>query len=751
MNSIIYAIQPNNKEVAMKFLKLMVAAMALSAVPTDMIAENVVLETKNTQMVLGEWEIIHQLYYGSKISNAQDIQTIGGWKPPVMSQAGEGNTMGAVRVTHADGNLSTEMKFEGKEIKKESATTTVYTFRLKDKFYPFFVELHFRVCKDVDVIERWATYHHNEKSDIIMHSYPAPQVIIPRTSEEQYLTHFESGWASEMRLKEEKIGGGLKVIESNAGGRSAFGHNPSFMISLDQPADENSGEVFGGALAWTGTWRIEIEKNMNSDITITAGDNSRAEYKLAPGQILTSPKFISTYSSKGKGQVSRNFHSWARKYCLNEGTRLRPVLLNSWEGAYLNFKEKTLTDMMDGVAELGGEMFVLDDGWFGNGEFARDNVSSGLGDWIVNKKKLPRGIKYLTDYAEKKGIKFGIWVEAEMFNTKSELYTKHPEWALMTPNRKERWGRGGTQGILDMGNPEVQEYVFNAVDKLLTDNPGIAYVKWDANYDLPQPGSTYQKSDRQSNLYHDYTVGYYNVMKRLTEKHSKVIFKVCASGGGRVEFGSLEYGHEFWTSDGTDAMQRIFTQWGTGHIYPAAAMACHVSASPNHQTHRKTPIKFRFDVAMMGRMGFELHPVNMTKDELTFSKAAVETYKSIRPVVQQGELYRLISPYKTNYASLMYVTEAKKRAVLFAYCHKFMKMYPQPHIKLQGLDPSKKYKITEINKYKNWQHAKALEGKVLGGDTLMNIGINISLDGSRGAGNHQGDYDSAVFELTEVK
>jgi len=213
----------------------------------------------------------------------------------------------------------------------------------------------------------------------------------------------------------------------------------------------------------------------------------------------------------------------------------------------------------------------------------------------------------------------------------------------------------------------------------------------------------------------------------------------------------LEYVHEFWTSDDTDAMQRIFIQWGTGHIYPACGMAAHVSASPNHQTHRKTPIKFRFDVAMSGRLGLELHPVNMTEDELTFSKTAVETYKSIRPVVQQGDLYRLISPYESNYASLMYVNPDKSRAILFGYCHKFMKMYPQPHIKLQGLDPNKKYMVVEINKYQDWQHAKPVDGKVFSGDTLMNVGIDVNLDGSKGTGNHQGDYDSAVFELTEVE
>jgi alpha-galactosidase len=732
------------------FKQILISSIVLAETLTVSQAETQVIETAHTQLILTENQLVNQQYYGVKVSHPDETSTLKGQTSPVMSQYGGGDNLGVVQVTHADGNLTTEMQFLGKEVKKESDTSTVYTFKLKDKYYPFYMELHFRACYDVDIIERWATYHHDEKSDVVMHSYPAPQVAFAHLGTKQYVTHFPGTWGSEMRLTETQLTPGLLTLENNAGARSAFGANPSLILSVDHPANETTGDAIGCALAWTGPWRIDIRKGLNNDISITAGNNIRSAYTLEPGKVLTSPKFITTYSHQGKGQVSRNFHRWARKYCLNEGTRLRPILLNSWEGAYMNFKEKTLTDMMDGVADLGGEMFVLDDGWFGNGKFARDNAKAGLGDWQVNTKKLPHGIKYLTDYAKSKGIKFGIWVEPEMFNTNSELYKKHPEWSLMTPHRKERWGRGGTQGVLDMGNPEVQDFVFKSVDDLLTQNPEIAYIKWDANHDIPQPGSTYEKKDRQSNLYYDYTRGYYNVMKRLTEKHPKVIFKVCASGGGRVEFGSLEYGHEFWTSDNTDAMQRIFMQWGTGHIYPAAAMACHVSASPNHQTHRKTPIKFRFDVAMMGRLGLELHPTNMTKDELTFSKAAIATYKSIRPVVQQGDLYRLISPYTSNYASLMYVSEKKNRAVLFAYCHKFMKIYPQPHIKLQGLDPKKKYKIVEINKYEGWQHAKSIDGKTLSGDTLMNIGSDISLDGSRGKKNRQGDYDSAVFEITEV-
>ncbi len=709
--------------------------------------EAYVIETARTQLVLAEGEQLHQLYYGQRLSNPAELAMLDEHALPVMSQLGAGDDAGALRVTHADGNLTTEMQLIGNETVAESDAATVHTFKFKDAYYPFFMELHFRACSDVDVIESWSTYHHDEDSDVLMHAFPAPQLAFGRLGDEQYVTHFPGHELNEMRVEETRLTPGLKVIENNEGAHSSFGSNPSLILSVDRPAHETCGEAIGCALAWTGSWRMEIAKGLGNQITITAGDNPRGSYRLEPGKVLASPKLITTYSDQGKGKVSRNFHRWARAYCLNEGTRLRPVLLNSWEGTYLTFDEKTLTDMMDGVAELGGEMFVLDDGWFANGEFARDHERAGLGDWQVNRQKLPRGIRYLTDYAKRKGIEFGIWVEPEMFNSASQLYADHPEWALMSPNREVRWGRGGTQGILDMGNPEVQEFVFRLMDELLTENPGISYVKWDANHTITQPGSIFQQGGRQSNLYHDYVRGYCGVMKRLTEKHAKVIFKVCASGGGRVDFGSLEYGHEFWTSDNTDAMQRIFIQWGTGHIYPASAMACHVSASPNHQTRRATPIKFRFDVAMMGRMGFELRPVNMTKEELAFSKAAVETYKRIRPVIQQGDLYRLISPYETNYAALMYVSANRRRAILFAYCHTFMKAYAQPWIKLQGLDVDRKYILTEINLEDGWQHAKQVDGRTLTGDTLMNAGIEVGLDGSCRVGSLQGDYDSAVFEL----
>ncbi len=358
----------------------LLASMILGGGLAHVQADTQIIETENTQLILVSHGLICQQYYGTKISNPEEALMLTGYAPTVMSQYGAGDTLGALRVTHADGNLTTEMEFIGKEVKKESDTVTVYTFKLKDKHYPFYMELHFRACYDVDVIERWATYYHDESSDVVMHSYPAPQVVFANLGTEQYLTHFPGTWGSEMRIEEVRLTPGIKSLENNAGARSAFGANPSLILSVDQPAHETQGEAIGCALAWTGSWKIEVEKGLNNNVSITAGNNSRAAYTLESGKVLVSPKFITTYSAQGKGQVSRNLHSWARSYCLNEGTRLRPVLLNSWEGAYMSFEEKTLTDMMDGVADLGGEMFVLDDGWFGNGEFARNNATAGLGD-----------------------------------------------------------------------------------------------------------------------------------------------------------------------------------------------------------------------------------------------------------------------------------------------------------------------------------------------------------------------------------
>ena len=400
-----------------------------------------------------------------------------------------------------------------------------------------------------------------------------------------------------------------------------------------------------------------------------------------------------------------------------------------------------MDQMMGDIASLGGELFVMDDGWFGD-KYPRDNDHTSLGDWMVCKKKLPNGIKALTDDAKKHNIKFGIWIEPEMINTKSELFEKHPDWALSSPNRPLTQGRGGTQMELDLTNPKVQDYVYSVFDNVMTQAPEIAYIKWDANANIMNYGSHYLKADRQSQIFIDYQLGLRNVLKRLRAKYPNVVVQACAGGGGRVNYGLLPFFDEYWTSDDTDAFQRLFIQWGTSHFYPAIGMGSHVSATPNHQTGRVTPLKFRFDVAMQGRLGMELQPKNMNDKEKEFAKRAIAAYKDVRRVVQMGDLYRLNSPYDNDYVtSLMYSSEDKSKAVFYVYRdHKVCTIQNDPLIRLDGVDENKNYKYTDITPLDpNRPHW--LSGKVISGRALKKAGIRVNLDG---------DFSSVVFKLEAV-
>ena len=523
--------------------------------------------------------------------------------------------------------------------------------------------------------------------------------------------------------------------------RTTHTENPAFLLTLNSDSfSETCGEVIAGALAWSGNFRLNFEVDEFDVLTVLAGANPNAsEYRLRPGETFTTPEMIYTHSFCGAGGASRNLHDWARNYGVYHGHEAVPTLLNSWEGAYFKFDAKVLKQMIDDAASMGLEMFVLDDGWFGN-KYPRNNGETSLGDWTVCREKLPQGIEGLTESARKHGVKFGIWIEPEMTNTRSELYEKHPDWVIQQPYRENRKGRGGTQQVLDLSNPAVQEFVFSVVDRLMTAHPDIAYIKWDDNMTLYNYGSTFLPADRQSHLYIEYHRGMDKVLRRIQEKYPRLVMQSCASGGGRVNYGVLPYYDEFWTSDNTDALQRIYMQWGVSNFYPAVAMASHVSASPNHQTGRNVPLKLRFDVAMSGRLGLELQPSKMTGKEKEFARRAIADYKEIRPIVQQGDLYRLISPYdKTGYASLMYVAPEKDRAVWFVYKLEHFLNMPSPAFRMAGLDPGKRYRITELN-----VDGKPVpqDGKTFSGAFLMENGLEFTVGK---------EYASRVLELKAVE
>jgi alpha-galactosidase len=646
----------------------------------------------------------------------------------------------ALHVTHADGNLSADLYLKSVERSQPESNVTLTKVNLYDNKYPFFVTLFYKAYYKEDVIEVWSEISHKEKKSVTLHKFAS--FFMPVYSFDPWLSHFHGNWSDEFNMVEEAVTWGMKTIKNRNSIRATQTDNPSFMLSLDGKPDEDTRQVIAGTLAYTGNYKLSFDMSQKNRIHICAGINEEgSHYKLEKDLVFQTPPFVLTYSDEGKGGASRNLHRWARNHKIKDGRTERMVLLNSWEGVYFDVNEKNMLAMVDDIAMMGGELFVMDDGWFGD-KYPRDNEQTSLGDWMINPRKFPNGLQPIIDKANEKGIKFGIWFEPEMVNVKSELFEKHPDWIIHQPNRETILGRGGSQMSLDMANPKVQDYVFDVINDLLLKYPDIAYIKWDANHFISNVGSTTLPADKQSHVYIEYHKGLIKVLERIYKAHPNLIMQACSSGGGRVTYGYLEYFHEFWTSDNTDAFSRLFMQWGTSHFYPAINMASHVSASPNHQTGRELPLKFRVDIAMTGRFGFEMQPKDLNEQELEFSKEAVQTYKSIRPVVQFGDLYRLVSPYdNTGLASLMYVSEERNRAVVYAFNMDKNLTYRYPALKLKGLNPDKRYKITEINMQRP-QNASPSVGKVFTGEYLMKAGININMRRA---------YQSAVFELTEVE
>lgn len=628
----------------------------------------------------------------------------------------------AFAVAHSDGNMSVDLVVEGvRQYSDEEADITEIT--LKDKVYPLVVKQYYKAYKGTDVISTWVEITNNAKKALTLYKFASASLPVKRA--DNWLTHFHGTWGAENMMEEEKLTNGQKVIANKEGIRNTQTDNPSFMLTLDGCPQEENGRVIGASLAWSGNYLMKIIAD-NSRINVIAGINEEvSHYVLEPKETFVTPELAMTYSSEGKGGVSRAFHRWARAYKLNQGNKERDILLNSWEGVYFNVNQEGMDQMMKDMSAMGGELFVMDDGWFGD-KYPRNDDKTSLGDWTVCKEKLPEGIGGLLASAKKHNIKFGIWIEPEMANTKSELFEKHPDWVLSQDNRPLTTGRGGSQVVLDLTNPEVQDFVFGVVDKLMTEYPEIAYIKWDANAALMNYGSHYLPSQKQSHIYIEYHRGMNKVLERIRAKYPNLVIQACASGGGRVNYGFLPYFNEFWTSDDTDALQRIYMQWGVSNFYPSIAMASHVSANRNHQTGRVLPLKYRFDVAMSARLGMEIQPKDMTDADKAFAGRAIAAYKKIRPVVQFGDLYRLVSPYdKKGIASLMYATPEKDKAVLFVYKTEHFLNQLMPDVVLSGLDENKTYRITDLTP-ENEQKPSALNGKVISGKILKEAGLSVA-------------------------
>ena len=692
----------------------------------------ILIETKNTALVftIGSNQRVTQSYLGKKMATTEYDQLKNG-REVYLTAGMENQFEPAIRIIHADGNPSLELRYVSHKI-ETSDNVSITTIVLKDPVYPVEVTLYYNSYFQEDIIKSWSIIKHHEKKPLLLTHYASS--LLHFTANEYWLTQFHGDWAREMNMLEEKLTNGIKSIESKLGTRTNYYQTQVFFLSLNKPSTEHEGETIAGTLGWTGNFKFTFETDQRNGLRVISGINPYAsEYHLQPGELFTTPAFIFTYSLQGKGQASRNLHRWARKYAVLDGMKPRLTLLNNWEATHTNFNETRLVELFDEGIKLGIDLFLLDDGWFGN-KYPRNDDKTGLGDWQEDKKKLPSGLGYLIKEAEKKGIKFGIWLEPEMVNPKSELYQKHPDWILKLPNRDENYGRN--QLVLDLVNPKVQDFVYSIVDDLLTKYPGISFIKWDCNRSMTNAYSPYLK-ENQTHLFIDYTKSLYKILDRLRAKYPHLPIMLCAGGGGRIDYEALKYFTEFWPSDNTDGLERIYIQWGFSYFFPANTISAHVTSMGKQQS-----LKFRTDVAMMGKLGYDIRVNNFTAQELQFSKEAVTTYKRISNLIWFGDLYRLISPYDENRAVLMYVSENKNKAILFNYFTTPRRKDIFQRVVLQGLDANKSYRLKEINLFPGTNSTQPDNNKVFTGDYLMTIGLNL-------APGRANPSTSNVFEVSE--
>ncbi len=690
---------------------------------------------------------LRHIYWGQKLSNPNQYASIArqlrynGNNEDVFNHAytpsGTWNIAEpALHILHADGNPSTELEYKQHHTELLMENVSLTTIDLIDPLHKTEVRISYKVYQKENVFEQWATIKNNEDGAIELKKYASANLYF--RNDDFYLTQYHGSWAEEMQAETHKLTSGIKVLDSKLGARANLYAPPTFMLSFDGKAREETGKVLLANLAWSGNYRFDFEKDRYGNLRLIAGANAHAaEYQLATGHSFETPHFIYTYSEKGKGNASRNMHRWARKYRIYDGEGERLTLLNNWEATYFNFDENKLVNLFDGAKELGVDLFLLDDGWFAN-KYPRNHDRAGLGDWQENKKKLPNGLGFLVKEATKRGIKFGIWIEPEMVNPKSELYENHRDWVIRQPQRKEFYYRN--QLVLDLSNPEVQDHVYGVFDNIFTKNPGIAYVKWDANSIIYNAYSEYLAKQNlpQSQLYVEYVKGLYKVLERVRGKYPKVPIMLCSGGGGRVDYGALQYFTEFWLSDNTAPVDRVFMQWEYSYFYPAIAMSAHVT-----NWDKTASIKYRTDVASMGKLGFDIVVDELSEKDKEFCQEAVKNYNSFSEIVWHGDMYRLQSPYEKPFACFQFVDETKNRSVVFSYLisDRFQVNYSVEPVRLKGLDPTKEYQITELNVYPGTS-SRINSTVSYSGEYLMKVGFNPLVSAAR---------NSVVMEVKAIE
>ncbi len=669
---------------------------------------------------------LYQHYFGKKLNHESDIQHLPQGIEAYLTHGMEDYFEPALHINHPDGNRSTLLKYVSHTATASSNGSIETVITLADPVYGDEVRLHYTAYPKENVITQYAEITNKEKKPIELVKYASSLLSFDR--EKYFLTEYHGDWISEVTLAESELTFGKKVIDTKLGARQNMLVQPFFQVAFDKKATETEGEVLLGTLAWMGNFQYTFEVDNFSRLRILSGINPyNSEYTIKKGETFTTPELVFTLSHNGLGQASRNLHRWARNHYMLDGNGDRMTLLNNWEATYFDFDEEKLCKLIADAKKLGVDMFLLDDGWFGN-KYPRHSDTQGLGDWQETKNKLPNGIGRLTEEAKKQGVKFGIWIEPEMVNPKSELYEQHKDWVIHLPNRDEYYFRN--QLVLDLSNPEVQDYVFGVVDGLMTKYPDIAFFKWDCNSPITNIHSAYLKNE-QNRLYIEYTKGLYNVLERVKAKYPHLDMMMCSGGGGRSDISGLKYFREMWPSDNTDPIDRLFIQWGYSHFFPTKVLCAHVTS-----WNKNASVKFRTDVAMMGKLGFDIRLDELSGDDLAYCQRAVKNYNRLKPAILDGDIFRLVSPYNNEHTASMYVTQDKSKAVLFAFDLLPLNVMHNLPVCLQGLDANAQYAVKEINTHNGHDG----ETKVYSGEYLMQVGLKI-FSTSR--------LSSRVYEITK--
>ena len=632
-----------------------------------------------------------------------------------------------------DGTRVTEALYKGHRIFKGKSPLvglpSVYTekeseaetleIELYDSYASLTIYLSYTIFHDRSVICRNTRFKNNGTESLRLWSALSASIDFPEGDSFESL-YLSGAWAREGNIERRALSSGSTIIESRRG-MSSHQLNP-FMALVKPETNENRGEAYGFSLVYSGGFKIEAEVNSFQSVRLSLGINPfDFKWVLEVGSEFQTPESVMVFSQSGIGQMSRTYHSLYReRLCRgNFRDKERPILVNNWEATYFNFDEDKLHAIAEEGKEAGIELFVLDDGWFGK----RDDDTTSLGDWSVDHRKLPNGLKHLGESINKKGMEFGLWVEPEMISPESNLYRENPDWCIHVEGRRRSEHR--SQLVLDLTREDVREYLYSTLKDLFQSAP-IRYVKWDMNRSLTEIGSANLSSENQAETAHRYVLGLYSLLERITSEFPDILFESCSSGGGRFDPGMLHYMPQTWTSDNTDAIERLKIQYGISLVYPISSIGAHVSTVPNHQVHRLTPLDIRGDVAMSGTFGYELDLTKLTNEEKQSVKEQVAAYKEIRPLIQYGDFYRLKSPFNENETSWMFVSKDQKEAIVF-----FFRVLAEP------VPIRKRIKLNGLNR--NWQYFIKEQNRSDYGDRLEQIGLDIPV--------MKGDFVSVIYSL----